>query len=396
MAEAVVAPPPLPGGLRARQSATNFDDPQIDDFDEDRSRRSKRPTKKSVLPWVVGGVGAVVLFAGSIVVGYWLFSSGAGELDLVPGDAEFFIHLRLGDMLRNELGKKALDDIKALQGEALAEITKHTGLELTDIDRVTVAGTDMRNGMAWGIVNFTKAPDRQKLYSHPALTRKDGEHEGKKYDVLVFGKEPMAVYWPTNSMAVVGKEEAVKKCLTMMAAKRPSGPMDEVIARAREKHSLVLGIVPPADAAKNSQAGGAPSLLDPGEVLRELKSGMVVLDSDTITKVEVGARMGSDNAAQTIKGAIELGLGAAKQNLDFLKTLLREQGARATPPMPKATVDTICNTVKEALDSVQVDQSGAVLTVRAAINMKALDEAFAPYMKEAMSKLQGIAPLGGR
>jgi hypothetical protein len=390
----MAGPPPLPPGA-APQYGTDFGSPEINDFDDERPRRSRRKKKGSALPLVLAIVGAILLLGGGTWGALYFFGGGGGggaELDLVPGNAQVFVHVRVADLLNTEMGKKVLADVKALPNSPLAMMTQATGLEVGDIDRFTFVGNDMDKKDGFGVVAFTKPIDKQKLYS-AAPEKTQATHEGKTYDLLGPKGDTIAVYWLDDKTAVAGKEDAVKKCLATMGGKRPTGLLDDSIARAREKHTLVVGIVPPPDAAKNSGLEGGKAMIgvDPAE----LKAGSLVLDFDNVTKIEAVARLASDATAQTLKKKIDEGLAAAKAQIDGLKMMVPMMLPPGKSPLPEGAVDTLFNTAKEALNSVKASQSGPVLSVSVSINLKAIFDAFGPLIKDNMGKFGGVLGGGG-
>jgi hypothetical protein len=339
-------------------------------------------------------LGALLLGSGALATAL-LAADEEGALDLVPGNAQVLVDVRVGDILKTDLGKQALENLKAGPKNPLEELTKATGLELTDLEQVTFAGVDMDKKDGWAIVRFNKAVDKKKLYSHPKITRKEATHEGKAYDQIVVDKETLGVYWVNDKMAVVGNEEPVKKCMTMLASKRPTGPMDEALKRAREKHSIVIGVVPPPEAKKRPpRPGKPPGGTDPGEVLKDLDIATIVIDYDNHTKVEAVGRMATDTAAEKLKDAIDKGLDKVKQQLEGLRAFAPLMLPKS-PAITPQRIDSVFKVAKEVLASVKVSQADTVVTVRASINVKALAEAVGPIVEEAIKNMDksGTRPI---
>jgi hypothetical protein len=391
------SPPPRSRGRRRDED--DFDDP--DDFDEERPRRKgKRNVKKrSMLPWVLLGVGSLLLLGGGAFGLWFALRSGGGsdDLALVPGDAQIFAHMRIADMMNTEPGRKSLADAQAGPGAAaLADLKAKTGLEVTDIDRVTFAGADMDAKQFWVVGTFKKPVDRQKIYSTlQGVRREEGTHEGKKYDVFVKGfggpDDRIGVYWLNDKTVVGGTEVGVKRCITLINGKRPAGTMDEVINRAaKEKHSMVFGVVPPP-AFGNALGGGGfgpPGLGGPGleglQALKDIKVFTFVLDYDTTMRLELGARMGSDATAQKAKTSLD-GLIATG------KTLLPLFKKEFTKGLPPQVGEQVYTAAKSTLDAIKVNQTGPSLTVQASFDTKTIENAMAGMAPQFMGGL----PLGG-
>jgi hypothetical protein len=402
-------PPPLGGPMsppprsRSRRPEDDFDDPDdIDDFDDERPRRGRRKgRKRSMLPWVLIGVAGLLLIGGGTFAMIWIMGgSSADDLALVPGDAQWFAHLRWADMMNTELGRKALAEAKnAPGGDPFAQMREKSGLEPTDIDRITFAANDIQKQEAWAIVTFKKPVDRQKLYSSiDNAKREEATYAGKKYDVLVKGgggpSDRIAIHWINDKMAVGGPEVGVKRCLDIMG-KRPTGAMDEVITRAKDKHSIVFGgVIPPS----LSNMAGGPGMGGPGfgprpgdplqeglAALKDTKLVILVIDYDNTTKIELAGRMGSEASAQKAKGSLDGLLAVAKLGLPFAKPQI-------TKGMPPQIGEQVYKTIKSTLEAVQVTQSGSLLSTQVSLDVKGLQDMLAPAMKDLMG---GMGPLGG-
>jgi hypothetical protein len=379
---------------RARRGEDDFDDPEVDDFDDERPRKGKKKKKKkqkaSMLPWILVSVGALLLLAGG-TFGVWYFMGGGGgggaELDFVPGNAQLFVHVQIGDMMKTELGKKGLDDIKALPQSPFAQMTRDTGLELSDFDKITAAFTNPDKEEGWVIITFTRAIDKQKLYSKEALKKKEATHEGKSYDTITVGLKTLGVYWVSDKMAVVGLEESVKKCIAMVG-KRPSGLMDDSITRARGRHSLVVGVVPPPEAkqSRGRNPGMPGNMFNPDAFTQDLKSLTFILDYDNTTKLEAVGRFEAAATAQKLKETIDDGLKKAKEQFEGIKAFAPLMLPKA-PGLTPQVIDNGFKIAKDALDSVRTSLSGADLSITASINMKGLTDLLEPFKKDALKQL---------
>jgi hypothetical protein len=380
-------PPPLPVMYPSQDDFSEADDY----FDEMPPQRGRRPMRKrSLLTWVVIGVAGLLVLGGGTFAMLWMFGGSSSEdLALVPGDAQWFAHIRVADILNTDVGRKFLADIRSAPGgDPFAQMREATGLEPTDIDRFTFAAYDMEKEEGWGIAVFKKPVDRTKLYSSVKGAKKEEvTYAGKKYDLLTGGHadERVAVYWLNDRTAVGGPEPGVKRCLDIMS-KRPSGAMDEAIKRAKENHSIVLGgIVPPGLANTLGGPGPGPGRRGPmggaedpfaeaTALLKDIQLGMLTVDYDNVTKIEVAARMSSDASAQKAKAILDGLLGMTKM---MALPVLKRQLTRELPQAGEQVFDTI----KTALDALKVNQSGSLVSAQLSLDVKGLQDMLAPALK---------------
>jgi hypothetical protein len=372
------------------------------------------PGNRPLLFWIVAGAGAafLVLILG-VLIAALLSGGGSGDGsaaatqgsastapgaprasgpepqafrdDLVPGDAQLFFHLRVADILNTELGRGALANLADLpNGGPFGEMARATGLEPTDIEAVTFAGIEMDKEIAWVIVTFRKTVDREKLYNALGFFKHEASEEGKSFDVLSLSplySGGLAVYWASDRVAVLSPVFCVKRYLSTIG-KHTSGPMDGAIARASEKHSLVVGVVVPPEARGKLGAGPwglAGAALD--DALQALESGTVIVDFETITKVEAAGRVADEVTAQRLKGSLDKWLERDAHNL--IEAMRPVLAVRAPPGAGAVLVET----AEGARRSAKVSQDGPRLTLQTVVGMPRPWFAFFPFIKDAMKEL---------
>src|SRR5262249_15656534 len=143
---------------------------------------------------------------------------------------------------------KAMAELtKGAQGADLAEFEAKTGMKLTDIERVTVVVADADKSLWWGLVTSSKAFNREKLLAAFPVKPEKVQHAGKELEVITSPSgERNAVLFISDTLMAAGPEEGVKRAATLLGGKRPTGPLDDAIKRAREKHLLFVAVAPPA------------------------------------------------------------------------------------------------------------------------------------------------------
>src|SRR5262249_22278438 len=94
------------------------------------------------------------------------------DVDLIPGNAQTFVMVRVADLVNNDLTRKILAEVAKsgpLGGaDLLAMVQQKLGTNPADIERATfvVADFQPQTGAlsAWGVVTSSKPFDRSKLY----------------------------------------------------------------------------------------------------------------------------------------------------------------------------------------------------------------------------------------
>ncbi len=380
------APPAVPRQQAAppgKRSPRVVVEDEEDDYEDEAPRRRKRIKRRSsALPWILVGVGALLLILTGGGLAAWYFLGGTpDDLALVPGDAALFAHVRVGDALETELGRKALEQINKTGGQGpLAEMQQTTGLQLSDIDRFTMVVTELKQDHGYGILLTTKPMDRKTILTNLGGEQHEASHEGRKYVVVTKDKEPVAFHWVNDKFLLVGDEPSLKRGLELLRGKRPSGPQDAAIKKAAEKHHVVVGFVPPPNAARTMAAPAVSPALAGMKSMADAKSGSLIVDIDNVVKLEATIEMADESKANE-----------ARKSLDGLKALggmfLPALKGQMTPSLGPQGAEQVYGYINAFVDSIQTTRSGSTLTVRASCDVKGI-------LDVAGSRLSALA-MGG-
>jgi hypothetical protein len=385
-----IAPPPMPPVARVKSGPAPVDD-DFDDYEDEAPRRAVvKKRKRSALPWILGGVAALLLVAsGTVAAILLLWGGGTSDMDLVPGDAQGFVVLNIADALNTEGGKKVLAEMgKNGQGPTPAEIEAKTGLKLNEIERLTIVVTDFERQIGWGLATASKPFDRAKLVAAFEGKSEKVQHAGKTLDVVTTNTgERMALYFVHDKLLAVGPEAGVKKAVELVGGKRPSGPLDDAIKRARDHHMVCLGVNPPAGRLQQL-AQTLPPQAASYKALLDVQTLTLVVDGDAQTKIELSLRFPNDAKAGEAKQAIDGVVAMGKLMIGMLDAQLK-QG------LPPQAADEVGRQIKGALESVKVNQSGPNVLVTVSINSKAISDALTPMLGQMAGPVMPGPPIGG-
>jgi hypothetical protein len=165
------------------------------------------------------------------------------DLTLIPANGRGFLSVRVADLWRSPAVRQALTDVKKhdpKSSEPVALMEKEFGLKPLEVERVSAVYSD--TGLVWVIVHTVKPYDERKILSRLKGARRF-VHRGKNYYTGADQHGREAGVWPASPrILVVGLEEGVKGCITLTTGPAPKGPLEEIIARCKEKHHIVAGI----------------------------------------------------------------------------------------------------------------------------------------------------------
>jgi hypothetical protein len=380
-----VATRPSAGRPAARPPAEEFD--EFDDED-DRPRRKRR--KKSALPWILGGVGALLLLVGGGIGAYFLWFRG-GSLDeaaLIPGDAQVVAVWRAADTLNTDIGKNFLAELKKGPGpDPLADFEGKIGMGLADVERLTVVAIDPDKQLIWAVLTAKKTIDKAKLLALSSTPATSNDHAGKKYDIITTtgGQwQRLGLYSLSDKVLVFGPELGLQRALDVLGGKKPSGAMDGAIKRAGEKHSFFLAVVPPPEVVQMGRAQAANPQMAAFTPLLDTKVVSVLLDLGSTIKLEVGLSFPDATKAKAAKDALDSLKALVKTMLPLLGGQLKA--------MPGGQGDQAMKEITQALDKLKIEQSGADVTVTLTADGKDLVN----HMAEFVAGLKmGMAGGGG-
>jgi uncharacterized protein DUF1559 len=260
--------------------------------EEDRPRKRKKGGAKK---WIF--IGAGVAAVAGIAVLLWLLLGGgiSSDFDLVPRDAQGFVTVRVADLLDTPAGKKLMG--KAGDAEKqLKEFEDKAGLSLKDVERVTLVVADADKKLIWGIVQTSKAIDKDKILE--AIGKPpEKNHAGKTY----YGKNDGAVAFLGPKLAVVGSEDGVKACLEM---KKPgSGPLSDALKLAsKKKYQIAGGVNVTAALAGQLQKGGRNA--GPFKDLLEVKAASFGIAVKDDLQLDFSAEFPDKDKAKSVASTI--------------------------------------------------------------------------------------------
>jgi hypothetical protein len=299
----------------------------------------------------------------------------SGDLALVPADAQGVVTVRVADLHKLDVVRKALAAIAKQPGaekvDFTAELRKATSLAPADIERCTAVIVDMKEQVAYVLVATVKPYDRAKVLEKLSGA-KAVKHNGRTYYLGKTEGSPTEVglYFASPRVLVYAPEKGLKACLTNLGARKNKGPLDDALKLAAGKHHLVAGINPSSGGLREfrdelgKQWKGFNSLLD-------LKSATIAMDFGPATQFELTARYpdarkanDARKVAEGVKAAIEL--LAMPAIADAVKQMLPPQHA-------KDVIDGLAR----ALDSYKVEQKDTLVSVKFKIENKVFEGLFA-------------------
>lgn len=376
-------PPPLgkrsgPPPLKPPRLAATQEEDEDNDLDFSEPSRStgggRRRRGKSALPWIIAV--SVLLLIGGGVGAYFLFfakkgPSGGGEVDpataslqLVPGNAQGFVSVRVADVWKNAEVQKALQPFKAMipgGGDLSQAAEKLIGLKPDDLARVTVVATDAKNQVAWFIVATTARYDKAKLLKVPAFPNPREVKEGDKtYHVSEEPRgggrgEKTAVYFVNDHVLLFGPENGVKEGMKYVDGKGSNGPLEGALKMAAGNHVLVAGINPPADIMDLARAKLPPNAAQ-FKPLLDLKTAAITMDLGDLLTLGIHLQFPSDAQAANGKVVID-------QLVALARTFLPLVDGEITKGMPQEQGKEVVRQLKEGLNSIKPEQKGDTVTL---------------------------------
>ncbi len=387
-----------------------------------------------VLLLVGGGVGAFFLFRNKSpdtkLAAQQQSEQPVADLDLIPGNAVGFVMVRLADVLRLEQVQKQLaESLKDAPpgSDPLTQVQQATGSSLSDIDRVTVVLQDTQQGLngIWVLVSATKPFDQARLTAAVFKGQQSQKvpYGGKTMEVeagqgpnMQFGPGPggrpmggppgmpmggppgrpmggppgrpmggppgmaagpnsqqTALCFLNETLLVLGPEVGVKRCLDQLGGKRAAGPLDEAIKRHSEKHHVLLGATPPAEAMAGA-ANQLPPLLAGLKPLTETRGVTLWMDLGDQVKLDVALRLPDEEKGKAAKTALDGLLGTVKL---LLLPSLKSQLAKE---LPKEAAEVVYKQIQAAVNGIKVEQAGTNVNVAASVDAKAIDDAVKPLL----------------
>jgi hypothetical protein len=167
------------------------------------------------------------------------------DLALVPADAAGVVVVRIADLWNSEgaagFRKMARDNPKFVR--VLDELQKQTGLSGPDVERLIVILPEPGGpGGEFIVISTVKPYDRAKVLAAIVPDPQEKKAGGKAY--YVSGKREREGVYPVSPRTFIVSPHAadLEKYLERPAEKKAMGPLSDALARAREKHAIVIGL----------------------------------------------------------------------------------------------------------------------------------------------------------
>ncbi len=300
----------------------------------------------------------------------------AGDLKLVPHDAQGMLSLRMADAYKVDVIRRGLQALEKQNGgkDLVAEVRKQTGLVPADVERLTVVFADSKANVGWLIVATVKPYDRARLLDK-FTAPKAIKHRGRTYHAGKLGdSNDVAVHFVNQRVAVYADEAGMKRCLSFLDGKKNKGPLEDAVKLASGKRHLV-GAVNPAVGLRELREEAA-KLWKPFGPLLDLETATLALDFGAATQVELSVRyptVGKANdgrkAAEGVKAAVQL-LGAATVEDAFKQAL--------PPAQAKEAYDAFAS----MLDSYKVEHQDKHVRIKMKIENKLFEALMAGLPKQ--------------
>jgi Protein of unknown function (DUF1559) len=329
-----------------------------------------RQGRPGVIPWRAGLVLAAV--AGMLSVA--LLAGGPGragdksdtppkgklpaDLERVPGNAVFFLSIRVGDLTASEMGKAVLQAGQKEKVDVLKEVEKVVGVSPAEIERLTlVLGHDGREDETM-IVHTSKPYDRNKVREAVAPAAKE---EKVKDATLYVTDSERALFFADDHTYLQGRSDVLRG-LIENPAPVTSGPLSAALQQAAAKHLLVAGINP-EPIIKEIADRELPPQAEPFKPLLKVRSALLVVDlGDELqgqARVEFGKPAEAKEGIAALKALQGLAQGALGQGIQQLGS--GEENAKVVGLLEQFGV---------AVKGAKIEQADAAVTASASLKLE--------------------------
>jgi ribosomal protein S27E len=349
-------------------------DADEEDEEDERPRKKKKKAKQGggMVLWICVGVGALLLIGGGVALAIFtgVFGGGAaaGDLALIPSDAEAFVTVKVADIWNNPAVQDSIKAIPKMPGrpDPIAEMEKEMGVNPGEIDRATVVLKDQHGKRIWVVLSTTKPYDRKKITDQ--LKPEEKKYEGRAYQVDKVDPTKWVMMSSDRQLVIATSENEIKEVIDLMAGKKKGGGGKLASAvSAAGRSQFVAGFVIPAEQAamandpRMAQVPGLAGL----KPIAEAQSGTLSLNANgNSLTIELAATYPNDAKA-----------AAAKKALDDLK------GAAPLLAMAAGGSTEITQMVKELV----LEQAGADVKVKITRN----------NLKGDLTQFTALAAMGG-
>jgi prepilin-type processing-associated H-X9-DG protein len=298
--------------------------------------------------------------AGGLVA--WLVAGRGGadgegalppDAALVPPDGGMVVSVRVADLWSSDVVRPAREKLGKDLGEMMAELEKHLGAPLSQIERLTLLLPAFPPPGEVVLVALDRPLDRAKV---KALAGEGAKEEKFKGATLFVGEGR-----PANAVALLGDRlyafgpaDPLRGVLDRPAREK-EGPLTAARRALAARHSLVVGVNVPGLAERAAE--DLPAQAEPIKPLLEATSATLVADLGADAKATLSLAFAGDKEARKGAQALRAGLDLARMGLGMAK---KSAG--------NAALEKVVGQLDAALKDARVEQKGAA--VQAAAEMK--------------------------
>ncbi|MHB1422031.1 MAG: DUF1559 family PulG-like putative transporter [Gemmataceae bacterium] len=298
------------------------------------------------------------------------------DLAKIPSDGLLLISGRLSDLWNSDLTKPVRQKLAKEMNEAAGEFEKKFGLPLDQVERLSMALTNIGSEEPLFFVGTTKAYDRDKVIAAGA---KGKEEKYKGQTLYVKGKN-WAVYPLGERALVYGNLSAIHGLIDRPA--NSDGSLTAALHLAAGKHSLVCAV---NVKAINDEVGERlPGEMEPFKPILQALYGTLTLDVGAETRTEVKLNFANEKSAKGALQPARTGLDLARDGLDRgLEQLSKEKEMGKFVELLKQLQGT--------MKSAQIEQQGKNLQASAHLKVDVAN--VGPALVEAVQKVRASAAL---
>ncbi len=277
------------------------------------------------------------------------------DLALVPGDATFFVHVRVGEVWNSELGK----NVRKQLGKELAEMTprieRGLGVAIADVERGTLVMLSPNDHEPVFVIGTTKPYDRAKVLAGLGPNPEENKHMGKTYYVAKEGRK--CLHFAGDRVFAFGQVEAIVQLLSAPGGK---GALKGALAEAARGHTATAGFQLPEEERARAKAHEPPAVMAWAVPLLDLDYGMVTLDLRD--SIQLGSALHFADAAKAKRG-----LDSAQAGLAVLKPMLGSVLDQADREKQMADFVPILKIAETALNQVRFEQRGNAVVAQTSL-----------------------------
>jgi predicted Zn finger-like uncharacterized protein len=383
--------------------------PKREKSSKSRPKKRRRKSQSDMSGLLIKGAGilAVVVVVGAGIFGITKLMGGGGsppQMAWLPNDTDMLLQIRVADLMAAPVIKKVVED-PAL-AVAIEAMSSQSGLQASEIDRISVGFTDFRSMSQLGAtpkfsgVATLRSPVKvdawlEKKKSIPGATLSAEDYSGRQLHFLEGMGDRVGYCFIDDKTVVFGDEATVKKSLdaggTCTASSR--------FAWANGDQQILFAVAP-ADLTVFDQNGqmipmqglfGQQSMKKMSEVFRGFSASLSFANDITVVG---GVRLDSSGNARDAARDIQDGVRQSSQMIALARS--KGQGGGDIPMMAMMMgggADRIYGHLETALKGARGRSSGDVCTLTLNLDGAIVDD-LKPMigMAAAMGAMPGGPP----